>query len=371
MKEINIAKTITGKRKEKGITQDELASFIGVSKAAVSKWETGQSYPDIVLLPGLAAYFNISVDELIGYEPQMANEDIRKLYEELSNDFAQKPFSEVKNHCREIAGKYFSCFPLLFQIGVLYLNYGWTSKDDEQKIATIVEAKELFVRVKELSDDIELKQYALSGEATCAIMLGNPNEVIFLLEDFKSAVNSNDVMLSQAYIMTGKIKEAKTKLQGGIYKSLVELFSTIPPYLAICADDLSHAAEIYRRAVEIIELFNLKTICPTHIMPFYLAAAQLYSGNGNSAMALEVLETYTELVTGDIYPLKLFQKDGFFNLIDGFEGAPAFALAALPRDENSIKQSMADAVIENPAFSILAGEPRFRSIAEKLNNNIV
>lgn len=43
MNELNIAKTLLRKRKEKGITQDELANYIGVSKAAVSKWETGQS----------------------------------------------------------------------------------------------------------------------------------------------------------------------------------------------------------------------------------------------------------------------------------------------------------------------------------------
>jgi transcriptional regulator with XRE-family HTH domain len=43
MKEINIAKTIVSKRREKGITQDELAEYIGVSKASVSKWETGGS----------------------------------------------------------------------------------------------------------------------------------------------------------------------------------------------------------------------------------------------------------------------------------------------------------------------------------------
>ena len=44
MKEINIARTIITKRKEKGLTQDELASYIGVSKAAVSKWEIGVSH---------------------------------------------------------------------------------------------------------------------------------------------------------------------------------------------------------------------------------------------------------------------------------------------------------------------------------------
>ena len=74
MKEINIAKVLVNKRKEKGITQDELADYIGVSKASVSKWETSQSYPDVTFLPQLAAYFNISIDELIDYQPQMTKE---------------------------------------------------------------------------------------------------------------------------------------------------------------------------------------------------------------------------------------------------------------------------------------------------------
>lgn len=43
MKEIKIARNIVNKRKEKGLTQDELAGYLGVSKAAVSKWEIGGS----------------------------------------------------------------------------------------------------------------------------------------------------------------------------------------------------------------------------------------------------------------------------------------------------------------------------------------
>ena len=43
MNELNITKTLILKRKEKGITQDEIANYIGVSKASVSKWETGVS----------------------------------------------------------------------------------------------------------------------------------------------------------------------------------------------------------------------------------------------------------------------------------------------------------------------------------------
>jgi len=99
----------------------------------------------------LASFFNISVDRLLGYEPQMAAGDIRSLHLELLNDFAAKPFNDVMNRCREIVKKYASCFPLLFQMGLLFLGYGETAKDDEQKISTLAEAKELFARVKTLA----------------------------------------------------------------------------------------------------------------------------------------------------------------------------------------------------------------------------
>ena len=76
MKEINLGRVLIENRHKLGITQDELAAYMGVSKAAVSKWETGMTYPDITLLPQLATYFNISIDELMGYEPQMTKEQI-------------------------------------------------------------------------------------------------------------------------------------------------------------------------------------------------------------------------------------------------------------------------------------------------------
>ena len=56
MKEIHLGRILSENRRRKGITQDELAEFMGVSKAAVSKWETESTYPDILLLPRLAAY---------------------------------------------------------------------------------------------------------------------------------------------------------------------------------------------------------------------------------------------------------------------------------------------------------------------------
>ena len=79
----------------KKITQEELARFMGVTKASVSKWETNQSLPDILLLPQLASFFDISVDELLGYKPQLSKEQIQKYYFDFAAQFASEAFEEV------------------------------------------------------------------------------------------------------------------------------------------------------------------------------------------------------------------------------------------------------------------------------------
>lgn len=56
-------------RKNKGISQQELATVMGVAHQTVSKWETNVTFPDITLLPQLAQYFDVSVDELLGLKP--------------------------------------------------------------------------------------------------------------------------------------------------------------------------------------------------------------------------------------------------------------------------------------------------------------
>lgn len=65
---MKLNENIANLRKKKNITQEELATTIGVTNQSVSKWESGQCCPDIALLPALADFFEVSIDELMGYE---------------------------------------------------------------------------------------------------------------------------------------------------------------------------------------------------------------------------------------------------------------------------------------------------------------
>ena len=87
-------------RKEKGITQEQLAEAAGVSAQAVSKWEIN-SYPDAALLPKIAEKLGVSIDELFG----LKNENISiydKVMEHIKATPAERQFDEAFSICRAI-----------------------------------------------------------------------------------------------------------------------------------------------------------------------------------------------------------------------------------------------------------------------------
>lgn len=70
----NIELCIARLRRQRGISQQQLAERMGVAFQTVSKWETGATMPDIAMLPELAAYFQVSVDQLLGLQPLQGEE---------------------------------------------------------------------------------------------------------------------------------------------------------------------------------------------------------------------------------------------------------------------------------------------------------
>lgn len=71
--QVNIGQKIRELRKRDGRTQDTMAEAIGVTAQAISRWEKGGAYPDMELIPSIANYFGITIDELFGYECERKN----------------------------------------------------------------------------------------------------------------------------------------------------------------------------------------------------------------------------------------------------------------------------------------------------------
>ena len=93
-----LGQRITELRKEKNISQEELAEVLMTSRQAVSKWERGTSEPDINRLKDLAIYFGVSIDYLLGYDLESVslNGFINRLDEAITNKKYDISLDEVK-----------------------------------------------------------------------------------------------------------------------------------------------------------------------------------------------------------------------------------------------------------------------------------
>ena len=98
MNEIKISKNILILRKKKGITQEELAKALNVSSQAISKWETEVCQPDILILPLIAKYFNVSIDYLFYGEDIVYDEIYDKIYDKIisHNQMTKEAYKEVQ-----------------------------------------------------------------------------------------------------------------------------------------------------------------------------------------------------------------------------------------------------------------------------------
>ena len=314
MKEINIAKMLVRKRREKGITQEELAAYIGVSKASVSKWETGQSYPDITFLPQLAAYFNISIDELMSYAPQLTKEEIKKLYHRLSAAFAARPFDDVMGECRRIIKKYYSCFPLLLQMAVLLTNHHMLAEDKKMQEAILKEAVELCIRIRTESKDLWLSRDATSLAAVCYLMLQQPQEVLNLLGESIRPVSTDYGIVAQAYQIMGNVIKAK-EVQIGMYQHLLVLIRATPSYLLLNAGN-SKVTGKFTPALSVAAVYDLEHLHPNVMAQIYLSAAQVYSLQGNTENPLTCYRNMQKSAP-PASSLSL-HGDSFFDAIEGW-----------------------------------------------------
>ena len=141
--EMLIGKNIKRLRVSKNITQEQLSEAMNVTCAAVSKWERGETYPDITLLQPLAYYFGVSLDELMGY-------DREKVQAEIDDAIAlyRKHWKSDYKKAREIIVKAYRDYPNNYRIMHYYMwNIGGDLADNDP--AVLVAHKDEFLAICE------------------------------------------------------------------------------------------------------------------------------------------------------------------------------------------------------------------------------
>ena len=104
MDQIKVGSFLKDLRREKGITQEQLAEELGVSGRTISRWETGNNMPDIGLLVEIAEYFDVSIPEIIKGERK--SEDMKEEAKEVAetmSDYAKAEKEELVKSIRNMS----------------------------------------------------------------------------------------------------------------------------------------------------------------------------------------------------------------------------------------------------------------------------
>ncbi len=110
---LSIGENIKRLRKEKDITQEELSEILGVSFQSVSRWENNACYPDMELLPVIADFFGITVDNLLGVDESIEKVNVEKYLERFQQAVSRGKIYECIDIAREGVAEYPNNFALL------------------------------------------------------------------------------------------------------------------------------------------------------------------------------------------------------------------------------------------------------------------
>ena len=183
MDSIMIGENIKRLRVQKGITQEQLAEAVGVSAVAVSKWERRETLPDISLLPGLAYFFGISIDELMSYDSAKVEREIR--------DFICEHTKAAEAHdlkrCMALSKAAYRKYPNDYEVMELYmwdLVGGYADNASEDLLKHADELEKITDRILDgcLNAFIRNDAYVMKGKILHA--QGKTDEALKLYRDY-------------------------------------------------------------------------------------------------------------------------------------------------------------------------------------------
>ncbi len=199
---MNLGENIKKLRRDRSITQEELAEYIGVTSQAVSGWETGRNAPDISLLPILAGIFDISVDELLGVDVTKKEAEIEKILKAASDKFNDGYNDEALSVVRDGLAAYPNSYKLMnLTAGYLFMRGEF---DEAARLCETVMAKCTDVSVSADALDLRCTIYRKQGQRDKAIELamklpefGRDKPLVWLYEGDKRAEFLKETVLDK------------------------------------------------------------------------------------------------------------------------------------------------------------------------------
>lgn len=341
---------IRQKRKELDFTQEQIARQLGVSIPAVSKWESGATYPDVAMISALARVLKTDVNTLLCFKQELSEQEIGEFINEISKvamaGNLEKAFvmaeEKIKEFPTDAALLHMTAMTLQ---GVMLM----VETDEAQKKEYDHKILQIYERVGK-SDNrkyAHLSNFMLASRAIGEAEYERAQELIDRLPEY----NDLDKRMLQArlWMSEGKLEEA-----GNIYarKAIAEVNSLQMPlvqliHIAMEQGDTKQADRLVKCGQELTELFGFWNY-NTHLFALEKAIVQ--------QNAKESLAVLSEMIEALLVPWEK-ERCPFFEYIESKKESVNFGEKMLSNILSELEH--------NPEYDFLREEPEFLELIVK------
>ena len=213
---IYIGENIKRLRQQRGITQEKFAEYVKVSAPAVSKWERGETLPDITLILPIANFFDVSTDELLGYDKTRVELEIKRREDELSA-LAQTGFSDYHTAVKAAYRDYPNNYTFMIRYMDCVLGGRAVEGSEAQILAHTEEFIPLCQRIlDECTDDI-LRRDALHTLASIYRVNGNIEAALDCFDNMPNWYDAKEHRTEQIF------PRGSEEWRGQIYSNMSDL----------------------------------------------------------------------------------------------------------------------------------------------------
>lgn len=291
-----IGENIYKLRKQRNYTQQHLSEIIGVSTAAISKWETGSAYPDIELLPKIASIFDVSIDYFFDYLVN-SSDNSTIIIDKASHLCETRQYSEAISMLSEVLLRYPNNVTLKFKRAEIMIYSGVTQILDSEKIRILTKAN---CELKEVINSSESRQmidesYYLLGMSY--INLKDFDKALESINQFRQSNHINSgIALLQLYLENGDINNAKRQFELNVFFSIVHIHINTLWIDQVFHDDLEKSILFYEMAIGAIKAYSGNNSCRFDVIisEFYERAASAYIKINNCDKAIDSLKLAVE-----------------------------------------------------------------------------
>ncbi len=227
--DLSIAENIRRLRKERSLTQEQLAEALGVTVGAAYKWENGRSVPEINMLMQMADLFEVSLDALVGFEVRSGG--CKALEERILSLQKEKKFDDASIEAEKALTRYPNNFSIVYRAGEMYYLKGFET-GDSGALNRSIELLERAILLLSQNTDTDISEFSIRAQiAQCLLALNKNDKGLEVLKKYNACgVNNPLIAFTYAADENCDPKEAEPYLVKGFGDVVVSLLRIMEAY---------------------------------------------------------------------------------------------------------------------------------------------